>query len=128
VFSPGGLVPISVDIHNNSSRSIKRLEMALVERSSFVGKRASVRLCDYKDCSLCRKQTKTEVHEKVLVRVEEELTVGPYTSTTLLRTLTLPQSVEPSFDNCPIVQNRHFIKVRSSDGTSYEEVKLLGIL
>ncbi|KAH7710785.1 hypothetical protein AAVH_21916 [Aphelenchoides avenae] len=111
VFFPGGLVPISVDIHNNSSRTMERLEVTLVERSSFIGKRANVRLCNDKDCSLCGKQTKTEVREKVLVRMDKELAVEPYTSTTLLRTLTLPQSVEPSFDNCPIVQNRHFIKI-----------------
>ncbi|KAH7699619.1 hypothetical protein AAVH_33276 [Aphelenchoides avenae] len=112
-FSVGELAPISLDIRNNSSRSIKRLELTLVERSSFIGRKSSVRLCNNKDCCGCYRSghTKTEVQEKVLVRLVEELAVGPYTSMSQLRTLTLPQSVVPSFDNCAILQNRHFIKI-----------------
>ncbi|KAH7696251.1 CBN-ARRD-7 protein, partial [Aphelenchoides avenae] len=112
-FAVGELVPISLDIRNNSSRPIKRLELTLVERSTFVGSKASTLLCNDKNCCGCYRSghTKTEAHEKVLVRLVEELAVEPYTSTSLLRTLTLPESVMPFFDNCPIVQNRHFIKL-----------------
>ncbi|CAD5215180.1 unnamed protein product [Bursaphelenchus okinawaensis] len=107
-YVPGESVVLHVDVKNNTSKDIQRIESSLVQYSYYTAHRHATRL-HYGHAQNKDIEHKTE--SRIVVQYVEEYKIPKKSSGSYKRMLAIPPVV-PSFNVCDIIQVGYYFKIK----------------
>ncbi|GMT17657.1 hypothetical protein PFISCL1PPCAC_8954, partial [Pristionchus fissidentatus] len=109
-FVPGESIQVQVDVENNTSKSITKIELKLVEMSRYVAYRYGQTVNPIAPTSRSSEQ---RVHKRTVNQFEEKVETEKGAGLQYSRLIPIPPVV-PTFNECPIITVEYFVKVKVS--------------